>query len=128
VSPIDGLGGVSPLNEAGALAATDPTAARLEALRHAPDDVARRAAAKEVQVLFLTQLIRAMRATVPQNDFLPASPSRTLYDGVFDRSVAEAMAERDPLGLVRDLGEAPGLKIPGQQADKAVGIQKAGEP
>jgi Rod binding domain-containing protein len=115
-----------PLGDALAVASSGPSDGRLEALRRSPDVAGRRAAAGELQVLFLTQLIRALRATVPESDFLPASPSRSLYEGAFDRSIAEAMAAGDPLGLVRTLGEAPDLKISRQPADTAVGSQKAG--
>lgn len=60
-------------------------------------------AAKQVQVTFMTQLLSAMRKTVPESDFLPKSAERDVYDGEFDRAVAEALAARDPLGLVQQL-------------------------
>ena len=106
----------------------DADTGRLDALRRLPGGErgpeARRAAAKELQVMFLTQLIRAMRETVPDNDFLPRSPARNVYEGMFDRSVAESMAARDPFGLVRVLS-APeaGLKSDGDRADTVTGDQ-----
>jgi len=118
---------VSPGSAAGAvgallpLAAVDPEDGRIEALRRAP----RGATAAELQVMFLTQLLRAMRRTVPEGDFLPRSPARTVYEGMFDRTLADALAARDPLGLVRALAEAPGLKIPDDPADTAVGNREA---
>jgi Rod binding domain-containing protein len=123
------IGGALPLASVLALDAADPDAARIEALRRAPAAGARQAAAKELQTIFLTQLLRAMRKTVPESDFLPRSPARDVYEGMFDRSVAEAVAARDPLGMVRALGESPpGLKIRERPADKVVGQQKAGQP
>ncbi len=98
------------------LPAPDPEQGRVEALRRLPESGARRAAAAELQVVFLTQLLSAMRKTVPESEFLPRSPARTIYEGTFDRAVAEAMAARDPLGLVERLGNT--LKIPGHPADK----------
>ena len=95
----------------------------LDALRRRPD-TGRVEAARQVEVLFLTQLLRAMRKTVPDNDFLPRSPARDVYEGAFDRSVAEAMAARDPLGLVERLGRA--LKNRADPADTAVGNQEPG--
>jgi Rod binding domain-containing protein len=100
----------SPIAPGAALAAADPTAGRLAALARTPPGAARREAANELQVVFLTQLIRALRATVPESDFLPRAPSRDIYDGVFDRAVAEAMARTDPLGLVRQLGGGGGAQ------------------
>jgi Rod binding domain-containing protein len=96
----------------------------LDGLRRRPES-ARPEAAKQVEVLFLTQLIRAMRKTVPENDFLPRSPARDVYEGAFDRAVAQAMAERDPLGLVDRLAGPP-LKNPAESADTAVGNQDSG--
>ena len=100
---------------------------RIAALRRTPGGPrgpeARRAAATELQIMFFTQLIKAMRRTVPENDFLPRSPARNVYEGVFDRSVAEAMAARDPLGLVHTMAADDGLKFEKQGADTVVGHQ-----
>ncbi len=98
----------------------DPDDVRLRALERQPAAKAAPAAAKEVEVLFLTQLLRAMRKTIPENDLLPRSPARDVYEGVFDRTVAAAMAERDPLGMVHSISE--GVLKPGPEpADTAVG-------
>jgi Rod binding domain-containing protein len=98
---------------AAATAVSDGASGRLDAIRRMPPGEARRAAAGELQVMFLTQLLSAMRKTVPESDFLPRSPERNVYEGVFDRAVAEAVAKTDPLGLVRLMGEGPpGLKNP----------------
>jgi len=91
---------------------------RLRTLERQPAAKAGPAAAKELEVLFLTQLLRAMRKTIPENDFLPRAPSQDVYEGVFDRSVAASMAERDPLGIVRGIA---GLKVGAEAADTRVG-------
>jgi Rod binding domain-containing protein len=77
-------------------------------------------------VIFLTQLLREMRRTVPQSDLLPPSPARSVYEGAFDRAVAGAMAKGDPLGLVRTLGQDPGLKLSADRADTVSGHQDQG--
>lgn len=91
---------MTPLSAVGALVGTAPDAAKAA---QAPAD-----AAKQLEVTFLTQLLQAMRKTVPDSDFLPKSAERDVYDGEFDRSVAEALAARDPLGLVQALGLGQG--------------------
>ena len=91
---------LAPIDPGAAFAAADPTAGRVAALARTPPGAARREAANEIQVMFLTQLIRTLRATVPESDFLPRSPSRDIYDGVFDR----AEATTDPPGLVWQIG------------------------
>lgn len=106
------------------LAPVDPDDARLAALRRAPAGGARQAAAREVEVLFMTQLVRAMRKTIPESDFLPRSPARDVLDGVFDRSLATTLAAGDPLGLVRTLGA---LKPGGVPADTVSGKPEEGE-
>ncbi len=74
-------------------------------------------AARELEVTFLTQLIQAMRKTVPESDWLPRSPEKDVYDGAFDRSVAEAISARDPLGMMRSFGHSPD---PGLKSDTGV--------
>ncbi|HLK11911.1 MAG TPA: rod-binding protein [Candidatus Binatia bacterium] len=101
-------------------AAYDPEGAQLDALRRLPESQASAAAAKELETVFLTDLLRAMRRTVPEDDYLPRSPEREVFDGAFDRTVAESMAARDPLGLVRTLGQA-GLKSAPPAADRGNG-------
>jgi Rod binding domain-containing protein len=98
----------------------DPEGAQLEALRRLPESEAPTAAAKELETVFLTDLLRAMRRTVPEDDYLPRSPEREVLDGVFDRTVAESIASRDPLGLVRTLGQGV-LKSGALPADRGTG-------
>lgn len=109
---------MSPTDATAAVAALLPAGdadARLDALKRLPEGEARRAAAGQLESLFLVQLLRAMRRTVPESDFLPRSPERTLYEGVFDQAVADALAAEDPLGLVRSLGQgSPGGSSPGR--------------
>jgi Rod binding domain-containing protein len=83
----------------------DPDAGRLDALRRAPEAQGRVRAVKELEVVLFAQMLAAMRKTIPENDLLPRSPSRDVYDGAFDRAVAEKLAENDPLGLTRTLGQ-----------------------
>jgi Rod binding domain-containing protein len=106
--------------------ATDADSGRLDAIRRMAPGDGKAAAAKELQVMFLTQLMQEMRKTIPENDFLPTSPARNVYEGAFDRSVAESMAERDPFGLVRTLAGANGIKVAPPAADTVAGDQDPG--
>ena len=107
---------MSPAELATSLPPGDADRARLDAIRRLPEGAARKQAAVELEALFLTQLLSAMRKTVPEDDFLPRSPSRSVYEGAFDQAVARALAARDPLGLVETLGR--GLKEPEGSSDK----------
>ena len=91
----------------------DADLGRIDLLRRLPAARAGAAAAGELQVLFMTQLLAAMRKTIPEYDFLPTSPARSVYEGMFDRSVAEALAARDPLGLTARLTGPAGAKDSG---------------
>jgi Rod binding domain-containing protein len=113
VSDFTPIGSAVPLG-VGALEGT-----RLAELRRQVSKGAEQAVARELQVICFANLLAAMRKTLPQSGFLPASPARTVYDGVFDRAVAEALAKGDPLGLGERLGEAPaGLKDPPAPAER----------
>jgi Rod binding domain-containing protein len=99
---IAGVGGA-----VAALLAGQPDAARL---RGRTDPEAHREAAIALEATLFTQLLSAMRRTVPENDLLPRSAARTTYEGMFDRTIAERLAAPDPLGLVGRLvpaGERP---------------------
>jgi Rod binding domain-containing protein len=100
--------------------AIDSGGADLDALRRAAPEQAGPEAARQLEVVFLVQLLQAMRKTVPENDFLPRSPERDVYEGVFDRAVAEVMAAGDPLGLVQTVATA-GLKSGSRPADNPAG-------
>lgn len=75
-------------------------------------------AARELETVLFTQLLQVMRKTVPDNDYLPKSAERDVYDGMFDRTVAEAMAASDPLGFEQ------ALKVPDQAADTVPGAEE----
>lgn len=121
---------MSPVDGIGLPASVDADAERIDALKRSAPGMARRTAAQQVEAVFLTQLLKAMRRTVPENGFLPRSPARDVYEGMFDRAVAEAIGRGDPLGLVERLGDDPGdglgeaLKKPSGRADSGVGNQK----
>jgi hypothetical protein len=120
VSPFDVTSQALPLG------AGDVDAGRLDALRRLPPGAGRKAAAGELEVMFLTQLMQEMRKTIPKDDFLPESPARSVYEGAFDRSVANAMAQGDPLGIVKTFGEDPGLKIAPRPVETVTGHQNQG--
>jgi Rod binding domain-containing protein len=111
---------MNPIDSSSALAAlaTGPLgtdgAARLRG--KSPED-----AAREFEVLLLTQVIGAMRRTVGSSGLLSASPERRILDGVFDEAVARSVAERADLGLARQI--APHLA--GRSTSRADGSATA---
>jgi hypothetical protein len=90
----------------GVAAASGLAEGRVDAIRRMGAERGRDAAARELQVALFTQLLEAMRKTLPENSLLPRSPARDVYDGLFDRELANALATGDPLGLVEHFGRA----------------------
>jgi hypothetical protein len=99
------------------LAAGDPELARFATLHRLPEGAARQAAVKELAITFVSELVAAMRRTVPTSDFLPPSPARAVYEGTFDRAFARALTARDALGLEALFT----LKNPAPSADSVSG-------
>ena len=86
-------------------------------------------AAQQLEVTFLTQLLQAMRKTVPESDFLPRSAEGDVYNGAFDTAIAESLAARDPLGLVPALtGGTARSSSEGKMSIPVVGTQMRSVP
>jgi Rod binding domain-containing protein len=97
---------MNPVSVQGVAASGTLADGRVDAIRRMGPERGREAAARELQVALFTQLLEAMRKTLPENSLLPRSPARDVYDGMFDRELANALASSDPLGLVEHLGRA----------------------
>jgi len=94
------------------LAALSPAAARAEVGRNG-DREAKARAARELATTFVTELVGAMRRTIPDAGLTEKSAERGVLEGVFDRTLAEALTARDGLGLERQIaGQAPGIARP----------------
>jgi murein DD-endopeptidase MepM/ murein hydrolase activator NlpD len=63
-----------------------------------PEEVAR-----EFEAILFTQMISAMRKTVPQSDLLEASPDRQMLDGAFDQEIARSLVARGDLGVAKEI-------------------------
>ena len=95
--------------------------AAADKLRRLPDAQAKQKAAGELETLFMTQLLRAMRRTIPESDFLPKSPARKTYEDAFDETVARTLSANDPLGMVERLGSDPVVPARGPQVRERTG-------
>jgi len=94
---------MNPISVQGMSAMTGVSGGRVDAIRRMGGERAQEAAAREVQTALFAQLISAMRETLPESSLLPKSPARDVYDGLFDREMANLLASNDPLGLIRRL-------------------------
>ncbi len=79
-----------------------PTAASAEALR----DKKLRKACRDFESLFLFNLFKEMRQTIPRSGMLPSAPGKETFQMMFDQKVAEDLSGRgDGMGLQKMLYE-----------------------
>ncbi|NDY42266.1 flagellar biosynthesis protein FlgJ [Dissulfurirhabdus thermomarina] len=67
------------------------------------DPEALRAACRDFEAVFLRQLLKAMRKTVPKSGLLDGGFREELYRGLLDEEFARRMAEGGGIGLGREL-------------------------
>jgi flagellar protein FlgJ len=72
-------------------------------------------AAQEFEGLFLAQLFREMRASLPEGGLTDASPGQDLFTGLFDDAIATEAARRSTRGL----GEALYRQLAARLGDSA---------
>jgi len=60
-------------------------------------------AAKEMEALFVTQLVKAMRKTVPESGLMSGGRGEETMRSFQDEALGQAVAERGGLGLAKSL-------------------------
>lgn len=80
-------------------------------------------AAKEFEGVFLNQLMKAMRATIPENELFNSAGPTKYYQQMYDAEMSKALAERDTgMGIARlivqqlETSVAAGATAPGADA------------
>lgn len=53
-----------------------------------------RQATRQLEGVFISQLYKAMRATVPEGGLLESSPGQDVFTAMFDEQMADALAQR----------------------------------
>jgi flagellar protein FlgJ len=77
------------------------------------DDHARlRKAAHELEGLFVAELFKAMRATVPEDGILSQAPGQDLFQGMMDDRIADLYAGRSSHGLGEALYRQLSRRLP----------------
>ncbi len=72
----------------------------------AAEDKKLRQACTEFESMFLYNLFKEMRRTVPKSSLLPAAPGKETYEMMFDQKVAEDLSKRgEGIGLQKILYE-----------------------
>ncbi len=78
---------------------TDSFEARLELACKTQEDKELREACQEFESIFLYQMIRAMRATIPRSDFFGSSYGRDVFESMLDEQYAQEMSQTESIGL-----------------------------
>jgi murein DD-endopeptidase MepM/ murein hydrolase activator NlpD len=68
-----------------------------------------REVARDLEALLVTQMIAAMRRTVPTGGMLEPSAARRTLDGAFDHELARALVQGEGLGIARQIEQAMAL-------------------
>jgi flagellar protein FlgJ len=71
-----------------------------------------RKAAHDLEGVFVNELFKAMRETVPQNGFLSEDPGQELFTGMLDERLAQTYAERARSGLGEALYHQLSRRLP----------------
>jgi flagellar protein FlgJ len=95
MTPLPGVTGSPPARGAGA-----------------SDQARLRKAAHDLEAVFVNELFKAMRATVPQGGFLAQDPGQELFTGVLDQRIAEVYGERARGGLGEALYRQLSRRLP----------------
>lgn len=56
-------------------------------------------ACREMESVFLHQMIKAMRQTIPNSGLLGGGPGHELYQSLFDMEMSRALARKEGIGL-----------------------------
>jgi flagellar protein FlgJ len=71
-----------------------------------------RQAAHDLEGLFVAELFKAMRETVPEDGILSQAPGQDLFQGMMDDRIAELYAGRSPGGLGEALYRQLSRRLP----------------
>lgn len=63
------------------------------------EDLSINKACAEFESLFISQLFKEMRATIPKSDFISGGKSEEIYTGMLDSEIAKEIASNRGIGL-----------------------------
>ena len=92
------------------IAQGETTGGRTKSQAATPDDPLRdrklRKACRDLEAIFLSNLFKEMRQTIPRSGMLPAAPGKEIFQMMFDQKVAEDLSGRgEGMGLQKMLYE-----------------------
>jgi murein DD-endopeptidase MepM/ murein hydrolase activator NlpD len=103
-------------------AASASTPAAAHAVAEPASAVKRREAAQEFASLLFLEVLKAMRAALPQEGLLESeSLSRDIYSAMMDAEIAKVMAKRDATGFVKTVDKSLAKAVAQPQELSAVG-------
>lgn len=78
----------------------------LDKVKDEKDDKKLMESCQEIEAVFIQSLLKQMRASVPENKFLPKGTATKIYEGMLDQEYSiQAAKSHDSLGLAEMLYE-----------------------
>ncbi len=77
----------------------DALAPKFKEVLESKDKKALEEVAKDFEELFVTMVLKTMRASVPKSDFTKSSHELELYEGMLDEAYAKNIAEKGSFGV-----------------------------
>ncbi|ABZ83112.1 conserved hypothetical protein [Heliomicrobium modesticaldum Ice1] len=62
-----------------------------------------REACQEFEALYIHQMLKGMRSTVPKSDLIEEAPGRKIWESMLDEEYAKSMAKREEVGFAKML-------------------------
>ena len=111
------MSGLSPAGTADSV--LDPRALERRAKSDDPESI--RAAAREFESLFLHQMFKSMRATIPKEGLMDSGMGGEMFTDLLDMEYAKNAAEGGGIGLADIVAEQFGIPTQGQRDAQAPG-------
>ncbi len=77
-------------------------------------------AARQFEAMFIQEMLKGMRATVPESDFLHGGFAEDVYEGMLDQEYADQMAETGGFGLADKIYDQLTSEYAGIRNDRAI--------
>ena len=75
------------------------------------NEIQLRESCKEMESLFVSQLLKEMRATIPKSGFIDGGNAEDIYTSMLDEQYAKEIAQNGSLGLAETLYRQLGEKL-----------------
>jgi len=83
-----------------------------------------RKASADFEAVFINQMFKSMRATVPRSELFGGGPSKDIVQSLFDEELSRVMAKRGGIGLGEMIYRQMSRRPPPQAEGKKIGKEE----